>query len=72
MPNSGQATLFASDLALQISQADAAERLRLRPKLDRALQNIRLEGLAVPRRLQTLNDELLDEAIEAEFDNLPV
>lgn len=72
MPISGHASVFASDLARKISQADAAERLRLQPKFDRALQNMRLEGVPVPRKFMNLYDELLDEAIEAQFDNLPV
>lgn len=62
----------AERLEAQISDASAATRLRLQPEFTRILDRLRREGQPVPSRLRQLDAVLVDEAIEARFDNLPV
>jgi len=53
--------------------ADTPEtRHRHEPRLRRAIARLREEGHAVPERIKALHATLLSEAIEAEFDNMPV
>lgn len=56
----------------QIRDLEAADRYRLQPRLAGLLGQLRTAGQPVPSELRRLNDELLDEAIEAQFDNMPV
>ena len=53
--------------------ADAPEtRYRHEPRLRHVIARLREEGHAVPERVKALHATLLSEAIEAEFDNMPV
>lgn len=68
-------TLLLQDLKhvrRQITDLDPAERYRLQPRLAGLLGQLRETGQPVPSELCRLNEELLDEAIEAQFDNMPV
>jgi hypothetical protein len=47
-------------------------RYTLEPQLRNVIASLRNEGHAVPARIKTLHETLLSEAIEAEFDNMPV
>lgn len=62
----------AEYLVAHIRSAPAARRLELQPKLGAVLEKLMLGGVQVPRNMRLLHDELLDEAIEARFDNIPV
>ena len=62
----------AEALVNEIANANAASRLKLQPQLTRFVQDMQKSGAAVPPSLKNLNEQLLDEAIEARFDNLPV
>lgn len=62
----------AINLEAMIARADRAERLDLQPRFSRLIDRMAREGEAVPARLRNLNAALLDEAIEARFDNMPV
>jgi hypothetical protein len=62
----------ADELARSIRNAPAQDRLRLQPDLGRLLQEMEQAGTNVPARLRNLHEQLLEEAIEAQFDNLPV
>ncbi len=62
----------ADKLASEIRAATPDLRLRLQPKFGRVLQDLELAGTSVPARLRNLHEQLLEEAIEARFDNLPV
>ena len=42
------------------------------PALHAILTNMRQAGMPVPHRLVELENSMLDEAVEAQFDNLPV
>lgn len=56
----------------QINDLDPSERYRMQPRLAGLLGQLREVGQPIPSELRRLNDELLAEAIEAQFDNLPV
>ncbi|MET4102112.1 hypothetical protein ABIE58_001540 [Roseovarius sp. MBR-78] len=47
-------------------------RYRHEPRLRHVIARLREEGRAVPERIRALHAVLLSEAIEAEFDNMPV
>ena len=51
---------------------DAAHRYRLQPQYHAILKQMEDEGIPVPVRLQDLDMRLIDEAVEAQFDNMPV
>jgi hypothetical protein len=55
-----------------IGAAAPDTRYRLEPHLRDAITRLRCEGHAVPARIKALHQTLLSEAIEAEFDNMPV
>ena len=56
----------------QILSMDAERRHVMQPKLDTLIAQTRQSGAKVPYDIAQLNDALLDEAIEAQFNNLPV
>ncbi|MEM9844289.1 MAG: hypothetical protein AAF965_05775 [Pseudomonadota bacterium] len=56
----------------QILSMAADERHIMQPKLDYLIARTRQSGARVPCDIAQLNTALLDEAIEAQFDNLPV
>lgn len=62
----------ADHLAHEIRRASSSTRLRMQPEFGRVLQELEQAGTAVPARLRNLHEQLLEEAIEAQFDNLPI
>lgn len=62
----------AETLEAEISKASASARISLQPQLQKFLTHLEADGVRVPRRLKKLNADLIDEAIEARFDNMPV
>ena len=62
----------ADALEQEIATANSALRLQLQPQLTRMVEDMQKSGAPVPPRLRNLNEQLLDEAIEARFDNLPI
>ncbi|MBY5988174.1 hypothetical protein FIU89_07300 [Roseovarius sp. THAF27] len=56
----------------QILDLSEGERYRLQPRLAGLLGQMRHAGEPVPAAMQRLNETLLDEAIEAQFENMPV
>ena len=65
-------SLTARQLEASIRKSEGARRLALQPQLGLVLDRLDREGQPVPARLRNLNAALLDEVIEARFDNLPV
>jgi hypothetical protein len=59
-------------LQTMIGAAAPEARYRHEPQLRRAIARLREDGRAVPERIRALHATLLSEAIEAEFDNMPV
>jgi len=56
----------------QILNLQETERYRMQPRLAGLLGRMRLAGEPVSAEMVRLNDLLLDEAIEAQFENMPV
>ncbi len=56
----------------QILDLNACERYRMQPRLAGLLGQMRQAGEPVPADMVRLNETLLDEAIEAQFENMPV
>lgn len=55
-----------------IGAAAPETRYRHEPQVRRVITRLREDGHAVPERIKALHATLLSEAIEAEFDNMPV
>lgn len=62
----------AESLEAEIARANSLTRISLQPRLQKFLTHLESDGIRVPARLKKLNAELIDEAIEARFDNMPV
>lgn len=62
----------AEGLERRIEGADLRTRLELQPALSAVIARMRVSGTTIPRRLSSLDAALVDEAIEARFDNVPV
>ncbi|MGH1444520.1 MAG: hypothetical protein ACRBBO_00580 [Cognatishimia sp.] len=62
----------AQGIATLIPETDGPDRFALHDQLHRTLETIRRQGGTVPRPLSRLDLELVDEAVEASFDNMPV
>ena len=67
-PSADQKT---AQLVKEISAADSVGRIKLLPKIDRILNSIRKFGGRASARLRELHDQILDEAMESRFDNVP-
>ena len=64
--------IVAADLEQKIDAAQGASRLKYQPQLTRVMEQMKQAGLQVPGRLRRLEANLIDEAIEDRFDNMPV
>ncbi len=56
----------------KIKQESPSARFRLQPQLGRLIHEFEAQGRNVRRATKLLNEELQIEAIEAQFDNMPV
>lgn len=56
----------------KIRQCDPATRYRHQPELQSLISRRIQAGDDVPARVRCLNSELVSEAVEARFDNMPV
>ena len=56
----------------KIKQESPSARFRLQPQLGRLITEFESQGRNVRRATKLLNEELQIEAIEAQFDNMPV
>lgn len=62
----------AESMSREIVKASAFNRRRMQPEFNRVLVTLRSEGVPVPAHLRRLDSQLLEEVIEARFDNMPV
>ncbi len=62
----------AEDLEQQITSGNGDQRLALQPEFAQVLDRLSASGEPVPARLRRLGAALMDEAVEARFDNMPV
>lgn len=61
-----------SEVVRAIKSCPPEKRYKLQPKLDSWITAKKIVGESVPAAARQLNQELRDEAIEAQFDNFPV
>lgn len=59
-------------LQRQIAQAPSDNRYEFEPQLRKTIEDLRRDGGHVPEHIRRLHQTLLCDAIEAQFDNLPV
>ncbi|MGE4326979.1 MAG: hypothetical protein AB7E21_12875 [Pseudodonghicola sp.] len=62
----------AERLEKNLTGACAKTRLRLQPEFSQVLSRLQEKGQDVPTRLRRLERALTDEALEAQFDNMPI
>mgnify|MGYP000064524086 CR=1 FL=1 len=62
----------AQGIAVNISEASGDDRFVLHDQLHRTLELIKLHGGTVPGTLHRLDLDLVDEQVEASFDNMPI
>jgi len=60
------------ELTARINAAEPGTRHGLQPELERLIHELEAASVLVPPELRDLNEILLGEAIEAQFDNMPV
>jgi hypothetical protein len=61
-----------AELVEEIEAADAKDRPAFEPRLSRMIDDAEASGEAVPAGVKCLHEELVNEKIEAQFDNMPV
>lgn len=59
-------------LIREIEAADSKKRLSFLPKLSRLIDDMEDRGEAVPTMAKCVHEELINEKIEAQFDNMPI
>lgn len=64
--------LKVEHLEQTIAIATPEKRLALQPQFSRLLTKLKEQGQQVPMRMRQLDSVLVDEVIEARFDNMPV
>lgn len=62
----------AESLEQRIAGENCAGRLKLQSELSQLMARMQAQGQVVPVRLRRLDATLCDEAVEAQFDNMPV
>ncbi len=61
-----------NELMRKIESAHPDARRLHQPQLSKLIEELTAAGEHVPARAKNLNEELLNDAIEARFDNFPV
>ncbi|MDX1780541.1 MAG: hypothetical protein R3256_04395 [Thalassovita sp.] len=59
-------------LEAEINAAEEGSRAQMQVQLHSVVEQMKSKGLEVPQRLQQLDDQLADDAVESMFDNMPV
>ncbi|KIC43833.1 MAG: hypothetical protein AB3N07_04975 [Ruegeria sp.] len=62
----------AEKLEQKLNGACLDTRLALQPSLSQVIESMRASGVQIPSRLRRLDAALCEDAIEAQFDNMPV
>ncbi len=62
----------AKRLENKLRGAALEQRLALRPSVSRVIGHMRAKGLHVPAHLRHLDESLAEDALEAQFDNIPI
>lgn len=61
-----------ADLDNQVNRATSAKRAALMAKLEALASDFEAAGLSAPQRLRDLETFLEDDAVEDQFDNMPL
>ena len=61
-----------ADLKEEILSDDTGARHSYAPKLATLMDQMEAQGQQIPADIRCLHEELVNEAIEAQFDNMPV
>lgn len=61
-----------SQLEAEIAEASDDARHEIQAELHKTVEKMRSQGIAVPARLQQLDDLAVDEEMEDRFDNMPL
>ncbi len=61
-----------TDLLRKIERCPEADRYRLQPDLARLIHDLKTQGQSVPSKARKWDHLLQSEALEAQFDNVPV
>ena len=56
----------------KISHASTADRIKLQPSVQKMVDSIMARGHKVPLGLSRINADLIDEAFDDRFDNMPL
>lgn len=69
-----QNTLFSefTEIEQKLENACLDTRLALQPSVSKIVDRMRRQGIHVPSRLRRLDSALCEDAMEAQFDNMPV
>ncbi|WP_424832952.1 hypothetical protein [Ruegeria sp.] len=62
----------AEQLEQKLQNACLDTRLALQPSVSKVLDRMRERGVQIPSRLRRLDAALCEDALEAQFDNMPV
>lgn len=62
----------AERLEQKLHGASLETRLALQPSVSAVIDRMRAQGVHVPSRLRRLDAALFEDAVEAQFDNIPV
>ncbi len=62
----------AEQLEQRLRGACLNTRLALQPSVSRVIDRMKAQGVQVPPRLRRLDAALCEDAVEAQFDNMPV
>ncbi len=62
----------AHQLEDRIATANSKVRIALQPEFHRVLHRLRNSGAPIPKSMRRLDATLCEEAVEAQFDNMPV
>lgn len=62
----------AEQLEERLKGACLETRLALQPSVTKVIDRMRQQGMHIPSRLRRLDAALCEDAMEAQFDNLPV
>ena len=62
----------AEQLEAKLQGACLETRLALQPSVTKIIERMRQQGVHIPSRLRRLDAALCEDAMEAQFDNLPV
>ena len=59
-------------LEAEITAATGEDAQVMQDQLHQLVEQLRRDGKAVPQRLRDLDQQLIDDAVETQFDNMPV